>query len=102
MMNWGNKIPAANFPTVRQKLLDADDGKSMMLHGLDLKIPMTAFWLNFFLGGFGADYFYLGKTGLGIVKLLTCGGAGIWSLINLFTITGMTRQVNYQKIMSVL
>lgn len=41
-------------------------------------------WL---LGGLGIDRFYLGYTGLGVAKLLTCGGLGIWSLIDAILIT---------------
>ena len=42
--------------------------------------------LSIFLGSLGVDRFYLGYTGLGIVKLITCGGAGIWWLIDLIFI----------------
>lgn len=50
------------------------------------KSYMTALLLSIFLGGLGVDRFYLGYTGLGIVKLLTFGGCGIWSLIDLVLI----------------
>ena len=43
---------------------------------------MVAVLLSFFLGGLGVDRFYLGYTGLGVLKLVTFGGCGVWSLID--------------------
>ena len=38
--------------------------------------------LSFILGELGIDRFYRGQIGLGVLKLLTCGGFGIWWLVD--------------------
>jgi TM2 domain-containing membrane protein YozV len=51
----------------------------------DKKI-LPAFLLCFFLGFLGIHRFYVGKTGSGVAQLLTCGGLGIWALVDLIII----------------
>ena len=53
---------------------------------LFMKSKTVAIVLSILLGELGVDRFYLGYTGLGIVKLITCGGFGIWWLIDLIMI----------------
>ncbi len=47
---------------------------------------IVALLLSFFLGHLGIDRFYLGYTTLGVVKLITCGGLGVWHLIDFILI----------------
>lgn len=50
------------------------------------KSALTALLLCLFLGPFGIHRFYVGKIGTGILMLLTVGGLGIWSLVDLIRI----------------
>ena len=51
--------------------------------GRPVKTQEAAFLLSAFLGYLGVDRFYLGYTTLGILKLLTFGGCGLWALIDM-------------------
>ncbi len=50
------------------------------------KSYLTTFLLSLFLGPFGADRFYLNEVGMGLFKLFTVGGLGVWYVVDLFTI----------------
>jgi TM2 domain-containing membrane protein YozV len=53
-----------------------------MQAGYEQKSWLIAVLLSFFLGTFGIDRFYTGQNMLGILKLVTFGGCGIWWFID--------------------
>ena len=52
--------------------------------------------LSLLFGTLGIDRLYLGQIGLALLKLITCGGAGIWTVIDWFLIMGATRAKNIE------
>lgn len=87
---------------LRDRLAQIDDEAFQMLITQDYKSPSTALILSLFLGSLGVDRFYIGDIGLGVVKLITAGGFGLWTIIDWFLITGATRGNNYEELMNYL
>ncbi len=83
---------------IRDRLLDVDDSKWAMISTVQLKEPTTTLIVSILAGSLGIDRFMIGDTGLGVGKLLTCGGLGIWAIIDWFMIQGATREKNMQKL----
>ncbi len=102
MLTNGKYFPEDKMPLLREQLQNVDDSKFATIVSLQYKNPTTALILSLFLGGYGIDRFYIGDTGLGIGKLLTCGGLGIWAIIDWFLIMGSTREKNLNKLMQYL
>ena len=95
----GKNFPEMMVSQIKSKLETIDEEHEALLLSTEWKNPTVAFVLAFFLGNLGVDHFWLGKTGTGVAKLLTCGGCGIWSLIDLFTAFNRAKTVNYNKLM---
>lgn len=98
MMSNNQYLPEEKAMFIRERLLTLDDSKWTVIAILQFKSPTTALILSIFLGGWGVDRFYIGDTGLGVGKLLTCGGAGFWAIIDWFLITNATREKNFAKL----
>jgi TM2 domain-containing membrane protein YozV len=93
MMN-SKYFEAHQLPMIKDRLLSLDENRSSIVQMIQFKDPTTALILSILIGGFGVDRFFIGDTGLGIGKLLTCGGLGIWTIIDWFLIMGATREKN--------
>ena len=79
-------FPAEKLPFLRDRLLNCDYQRFMMISSMELKDPTTALILSIFLGSLGVDRFILGDVGIGVGKLLTLGGCYIWWIVDLFLI----------------
>lgn len=86
------------LPQLRERLLNVDDNKWVMIQTVSLKDPTTSIIVSILAGHFGVDRFIIGDTGLGIGKLLTCGGLGIWTIVDWFLIMKATREKNFEKL----
>lgn len=95
-------FPSEYIPWVREQLLKMDDSKYMLLMSTSFKSPVIALVLSLLVGAYGVDRFYLGNIGLGVGKLLTLGGLGIWAIIDWFLIMGATRKHNLDKLNEIL
>ncbi|MFM8432279.1 MAG: TM2 domain-containing protein [Bacteroidota bacterium] len=102
IMTNGKFFESHHIPQIRERLLAIDDSKWVMIQSVPLKDPQTALLISIFVGAYGVDRFYIGDTGIGVGKLLTCGGLGIWAIIDWFQIQGATRQKNFEKIQQFL
>lgn len=89
---------AHHLNSIRSALLDADDSRFMRVQTVSLKDPTMSLIVSLVAGYLGVDRFIIGDVGLGIAKLLTCGGLGIWTIVDYFLIMGRTREVNFEKL----
>ncbi len=91
----GNKFPAQKIGIVNAQLEKINDNKFLAIQSAQYKSPTTLLIISLFFGAFGVDRFMLGQTGMGIGKLLTCGGFGIWTIIDWFLIMDAAREKNF-------
>lgn len=82
---------------IKDKLASMSDDKFALVCGASYQNATTVLIISILFGELGVDRFMLGEIGLGILKLITCGGCGIWWLIDLFNIKKKTYDYNFSK-----
>ena len=95
-------FPQDKMHFLRERLMELDDNRFMMLSAVEMKDPTTLLIISIFLGTYGIDRFMVGDTGMGILKLLTGGLCGILTIIDWFGIQDMTREYNFKNIMAII
>lgn len=95
----GKNFRPEDMPQIKQILDGLDDSKQSALAMVTTKDPIIMLVIAIFLGGWGVDRFMMGQVGLGILKIVTFGGLGIWWLIDCITALGRTRDLNKKNLM---
>ena len=96
---YGSKFPDRALPTLKREFAMMNYDEALLILS-EMKDSTIAVILSVLAGSFGVDRFYIGDVGKGIGKLLTCGGAGIWTIIDCFLIMNATREKNFKKFLS--
>ena len=102
IMSHAKYFESHNIAFIRDMMLKADDSKFLNVQTISLKDPTTILIVSLLAGSLGVDRFLLGDTGLGVGKLLTCGGLGIWAVVDWFMVMGRARELNYEFLMRAL
>lgn len=97
-----SKLPSSHISIIRDRLLDMDESKLIYLQTCDFKDPTVILIISVFLGSLGIDRFLIGDVGLGVGKLVTLGGCGIWSIIDWFLIMDATKKKNLEQLQNIL
>ena len=102
MMTNQKYFPAEKIMFLKEKLASLDDSKFALVSTIELKDPTTNLLISLFIGSIGVDRFMLGETGMGILKLLTFGCCGILTIIDWFSIQKKTKELNFNKFMTMI
>ncbi len=102
LATYGKYFPESSLMQIREIFENMDEKQIGMLACLQFKDPITVLILSLLGGYLGIDRFYLGDTVLAVIKLLTCGGFGLWMLIDLFLVMDAARQENLKKLMRIV
>ena len=93
-----DKLPSEKIGILKSALEKVDDSKIDSIMTMELKSPMTIFLYAWFIGWLSLDRFLLGSSGVGIARLLTFQGLGVWWLVDLITAMKRTRNYNFNQV----
>ena len=97
MMQNGKNFTTADIMIVKQQLESLTPDQIQLLATGDYLDPTVNVIVSVLVGSLGIDRFLIGQTGWGILKLLTGGALGVWTIVDWFQISGLTKEANMEK-----
>ncbi len=94
-----NKFRPELLVHIQQKLDELPDDRFVLVSSVYFQDPVVIIIIAIFLGW---ERFFIDDIGLGVLKIITCYGLGIWWLIDIFTAKGRTMDYNYRKLLKVI
>lgn len=94
LMNYADYFKQSDLVIVKTKLQAMTEDDVIAMSSLDYVNPTVNLVVSILVGGLGVDRFLIGQTGLGILKLVTLGGLGVWTIIDWFQIQNLTKRHN--------
>lgn len=100
---YGERVPVSCISSLREMLQSTKMTYSeAQVTLMQMKDPTISLILSVILGHLGVNRFYLGDIGLGVIKLITCGGLAVWWVVDMFLIMDRTKMKNYELLTQVL
>ncbi|MEE1271979.1 MAG: TM2 domain-containing protein [Bacteroidales bacterium] len=97
MMQNGKKFTTADIMIIKQQLESLTPEQIQILATGDYLDPTVNVIVSVLVGSLGIDRFLIGQTDWGILKLLTGGALGVWTIVDWFQISGLTKEANMEK-----
>ena len=94
MMKNGECFDIMTAQEVQRQLSELDDSKAPFIMSLSLQDPTLIMVLAIFTG---IERFFLDDMAMGVVKIITCYGCGVWWLIDIFSARKRAQAYNYRK-----
>ena len=94
MIKYGECFDVMRAQEIQNKIAAIDDDKAAPLMSLELQKPTFILVIAILLGW---ERFFLDDIGMGILKVITCYGFGIWWLIDIFSAKKRTYDYNYKR-----
>jgi len=105
LMTKANWFKPEHMTYISEQVKRLDDHQLNVLMSANLKDPTMILLLSILvplIGIHGVDRFVLGDIGMGVGKLLTFGGCGIWWIIDIFMVSDRAKEINYQLVAQML